>query len=140
MLGDLTLCPLAPHFPLHFPFTDINDCESNPCKNGGTCIDGVNSYKCICSDGWEGAYCETSESGAALGDRWLQGEGWGWEGWKPVFAVVFLRLPFLVTVMTSSHVSPWHLLRLLGISGEERLLGNDGNRLVVRIRAWEEPL
>lgn len=43
-------------------FTDINDCESNPCKNGGTCIDGVNSYKCICSDGWEGAFCETSES------------------------------------------------------------------------------
>lgn len=48
-----------------FSFSDINDCESNPCKNGGTCIDGVNSYKCICSDGWEGAYCEASES--ALG-------------------------------------------------------------------------
>jgi hypothetical protein len=48
-------------------FTDINDCESNPCKNGGTCIDGVNSYKCICSDGWEGAYCETSESVVLLG-------------------------------------------------------------------------
>lgn len=40
---------------------DINDCESNPCKNGGTCIDGINSYKCICSDGWEGTYCETSK-------------------------------------------------------------------------------
>lgn len=40
---------------------DINDCESNPCKNGGTCIDGINSYKCICSDGWEGNYCETSK-------------------------------------------------------------------------------
>lgn len=49
----------SPAFCLRF--TDINDCESNPCKNGGTCIDGVNSYKCICSDGWEGAYCETSE-------------------------------------------------------------------------------
>lgn len=87
--------PFGSSLSLALPFTDINDCESNPCKNGGTCIDGVNSYKCICSDGWEGAYCETSESAAALGDRWLQGEGWGgWEGWKPFFAVVFLKLPF----------------------------------------------
>ena len=53
------------------PSPDINDCESNPCRNGGTCIDGVNSYACICSGGWEGAHCETSASGslgtAALG-------------------------------------------------------------------------
>lgn len=52
---------VRPDFPLFLSFADINDCESNPCKNGGTCIDGVNSYKCICSDGWEGTYCETSE-------------------------------------------------------------------------------
>lgn len=25
---------------------DTNDCLSNPCKNGGVCIDGVNSYWC----------------------------------------------------------------------------------------------
>lgn len=60
-------CPSFTWFLLPLPFTDINDCESNPCKNGGTCIDGVNSYKCICSDGWEGAYCETSESVVFLG-------------------------------------------------------------------------
>lgn len=48
-------------FPLLQTFADINDCESNPCKNGGTCIDGINTYKCICSDGWEGTYCETSK-------------------------------------------------------------------------------
>lgn len=59
--------PFDPTLSPALPFTDINDCESNPCANGGTCIDGVNSYKCICSDGWEGAYCETSESAAALG-------------------------------------------------------------------------
>uniref|UniRef100_A0A8C6MBV9 Delta-like protein n=1 Tax=Nothobranchius furzeri TaxID=105023 RepID=A0A8C6MBV9_NOTFU len=32
---------------------NINDCESNPCRNGGTCIDKVSVYQCICSDGWE---------------------------------------------------------------------------------------
>lgn len=41
---------------------DINDCESNPCENGGTCIDKVSVYKCICADGWEGDHCEISES------------------------------------------------------------------------------
>ncbi|XP_030635392.1 protein jagged-1a isoform X2 [Chanos chanos] len=39
---------------------NINDCESNPCRNGGTCIDKVNVYQCICADGWEGANCETN--------------------------------------------------------------------------------
>lgn len=51
----------SPSLSLFQTIADINDCESNPCKNGGTCIDGVNSYKCICSDGWEGTYCETSK-------------------------------------------------------------------------------
>uniref|UniRef100_G3NKR8 Delta-like protein n=1 Tax=Gasterosteus aculeatus aculeatus TaxID=481459 RepID=G3NKR8_GASAC len=37
---------------------NINDCESNPCRNGGTCIDKVSVYKCICGDGWEGDHCE----------------------------------------------------------------------------------
>lgn len=40
---------------------DINDCESNPCRNGGTCIDKVSVYQCICADGWEGDHCEISE-------------------------------------------------------------------------------
>uniref|UniRef100_A0A673CQA3 Delta-like protein n=1 Tax=Sphaeramia orbicularis TaxID=375764 RepID=A0A673CQA3_9TELE len=37
---------------------NINDCISNPCKNGGTCIDGVNSFQCFCPDGWEGQLCD----------------------------------------------------------------------------------
>lgn len=37
---------------------NINDCISNPCRNGGTCIDGVNSFQCFCSDGWEGRLCD----------------------------------------------------------------------------------
>ncbi|XP_063055673.1 protein jagged-1a isoform X2 [Engraulis encrasicolus] len=39
---------------------NINDCESNPCRNGGTCIDKVSRYQCICADGWEGPNCETN--------------------------------------------------------------------------------
>ena len=41
--------------------TDIDECVSNPCKNGGNCIDGINSYKCSCTDGWKGKNCETGK-------------------------------------------------------------------------------
>uniref|UniRef100_A0A8C9SXT2 Delta-like protein n=1 Tax=Scleropages formosus TaxID=113540 RepID=A0A8C9SXT2_SCLFO len=53
-------------FSLFDTSPDINDCESNPCRNGGTCIDRVSVYQCICSDGWEGVHCETSELSCAL--------------------------------------------------------------------------
>jgi hypothetical protein len=33
-------------------------CESNPCENGGTCIDGWGTYECLCPPGWEGPHCE----------------------------------------------------------------------------------
>ena len=38
---------------------DINECASSPCKNGGTCVDGINSYTCNCDVGYEGDNCET---------------------------------------------------------------------------------
>lgn len=45
----------------HSLLSDINDCESSPCRNGGTCIDKINAYQCICADGWEGHNCESGE-------------------------------------------------------------------------------
>ena len=43
-------------------FVDINECAGDPCLNGGTCTDGVNSYTCSCAAGFTGKDCETSES------------------------------------------------------------------------------
>ena len=40
---------------------DVNDCSPNPCQNGGTCTDGVNSYTCSCAAGFTGDNCRTSE-------------------------------------------------------------------------------
>ncbi|XP_071550303.1 protein crumbs isoform X2 [Panulirus ornatus] len=37
---------------------NINDCQSNPCKNGATCMDGNNSFTCHCLDTWNGTICE----------------------------------------------------------------------------------
>ena len=40
-------------------FSDINECESYPCKHGGSCVDGVNQFICTCSGGYTGQNCET---------------------------------------------------------------------------------
>ena len=32
--------------------TDINECSSSPCENGGTCSDAVNEYSCSCVAGY----------------------------------------------------------------------------------------
>uniref|UniRef100_A0A182VJ43 Crumbs n=1 Tax=Anopheles merus TaxID=30066 RepID=A0A182VJ43_ANOME len=38
--------------------TNWDECWSDPCLNGGTCIDGVASYNCTCPDGFLGLNCE----------------------------------------------------------------------------------
>jgi len=42
-------------------FTEINECISGPCMNGGTCTDELNGYTCQCLPGHSGTRCETSE-------------------------------------------------------------------------------
>ncbi|XP_030844399.1 uncharacterized protein LOC763130 isoform X3 [Strongylocentrotus purpuratus] len=39
---------------------DINDCSPDPCENGGTCSDGVNTFTCACDPGYTGPTCETA--------------------------------------------------------------------------------
>ena len=36
----------------------MNECFSEPCLNGGTCIDLINVYICECAIGFAGDYCE----------------------------------------------------------------------------------
>ena len=41
--------------------TDIDECESNPCDNGGTCFDDSNGYTCACQPGFTGTHCEAGQ-------------------------------------------------------------------------------
>ncbi|CAH1252946.1 MATN1 [Branchiostoma lanceolatum] len=37
---------------------DIDECQSQPCQNGGQCINGDNRYDCQCAPGFTGTNCE----------------------------------------------------------------------------------
>lgn len=40
---------------------DKNECENNPCKNGGTCTNKIGGYSCTCTAEWTGTNCEQGE-------------------------------------------------------------------------------
>ena len=33
--------------------TDVNECTGVTCQNGGSCVDGDNSFTCVCQPGYE---------------------------------------------------------------------------------------
>ena len=36
---------------------DIDECESDPCANGATCVNLRGKYKCMCASGFHGSNC-----------------------------------------------------------------------------------
>ena len=67
--GLIMYCVLFVHFyllPLLFSSgytgrnceTEFDECESQPCYFGGTCIDLVAAFRCECADGFIGDRCE----------------------------------------------------------------------------------
>ena len=45
-------------FNILFLLKDIDECVNHTCKNGGSCVDGVNNYSCNCLAGFTGDRCE----------------------------------------------------------------------------------
>ena len=42
-------------------FAAVNECLSNPCQNGATCLNKVNMYECVCHPDRTGKNCERSK-------------------------------------------------------------------------------
>ncbi len=64
-------CECSPGFVGPFCRWPLNNCELEPCKNGGTCEEGLyGSYLCTCRDGYVGENCteevRACESGPCL--------------------------------------------------------------------------
>ncbi|XP_065194988.1 uncharacterized protein LOC135826287 isoform X2 [Sycon ciliatum] len=56
------MCQCQPGRTGHYCENEIYECGSEPCQNGGRCVDAFNSFSCNCSVGYEGDLCQT---------RWL---------------------------------------------------------------------
>ena len=40
---------------------DIDDCVLEDCSGYGVCVDGVDSFTCVCKSGYTGTLCQTSK-------------------------------------------------------------------------------
>lgn len=63
MVGFPDECPLGAEADTRSPATgftgqsceqNVDDCPAHSCKNGGACVDGVNTYNCRCPPEWTG--------------------------------------------------------------------------------------
>ena len=41
--------------------SDINECDTDPCENGGTCANTMGSFTCTCAAGYDGDTCENGK-------------------------------------------------------------------------------
>ncbi|CAH1226926.1 CDH6 [Branchiostoma lanceolatum] len=41
---------------------DVDECQSNPCQNGGTCFNLENAYRCQCPAQYKGVNCDTERN------------------------------------------------------------------------------
>lgn len=53
-------CSCTPGYTGTYCQTEINECASVPCQNGGTCHPFLNYYNCSCISGFSGALCQTN--------------------------------------------------------------------------------
>lgn len=61
-LGKRVMCRCQPGFTGSRCETNIDDCAGNPCRNAGTCVDGINDFTCTCTLGFTSKDCSVRTS------------------------------------------------------------------------------
>ena len=56
-------------------YIDIDDCYPDPCQNGGTCVDDVDSHACYCPAGFTGVHCEAGTCSLNIRCSFISSEG-----------------------------------------------------------------
>ena len=76
---------------------DIPDCTANSCNGNGQCVDGLNSFTCLCNPGFTGTNCQVRNM--------LTLPAMQWHAHKRLFAFLsgnlaplFLRLQYVLNV------------------------------------------
>lgn len=68
-----------------------NECSTNPCQNGGTCVDGCSSYTCQCAPNYSGTHCEHLYGDLRFKARYARNlqdlDGW-WNDSDPYMEVI----------------------------------------------------
>ena len=60
-VGYSCVCPEGVYYSDNY-CGDVSECGSNPCQNGGSCVEGEEcGFTCDCSEGYTGRLCEVSE-------------------------------------------------------------------------------
>lgn len=95
--------------------SDGNQCQSHMCVHGD-CVDQHQDYKCLCYHGYEGRYCQYSESDLQpAGQKYEPDEGsGGWYQFRPGFNVEMIIYNHVITKREKHHkLTPNIYLRCL---------------------------
>ena len=79
-------------------FSGVNNCNPQPCFNGGTCLDKENHFECQCKSGFVGAQCRKSKFRKKIQSslkiklefKMMSDQHWGKIG--EIYRVLYLRL------------------------------------------------
>ncbi|XP_072035205.1 uncharacterized protein [Amphiura filiformis] len=86
---------------------NIDDCQPNPCQNGGNCVDLVEGYRCACQNGYLGKNCEDGKNAVDAGKQQTQElalEPW----WIALICLIgFLFIIFIVVVLCTMNRSTY---------------------------------